>query len=393
MPLKKCGAISPAAAVVMSAGSVFNNMLGNMQQREAQDYAIGAQSFENQLNRDWQTIEAEKARQYNTSERLSAQNWNKYMTDFQNAYSAPSAQASRLRAAGLNPVIAMGSTGTTSVSAGSAPSSPQSSPVPSPVGGLSALGVQPVDLQIPQLVNSIASMISSTATAKKANVETSYLESGIPDMLRSLKTDADIRDVAKQMQGIDLELKKMTFKPAVKKAISEAEKVTWDAMISKLTTGKVKDEQAVLRSQKSLNDALATLNSNQGKLFALDVVNYYRKLNSVLGLQSAQASQARASASESTANAALLASEKTLKDIAYNWENKSFDVRLESELSNLKSKKAISDSQYEDAMLQLERINKIKSSYDGSERLKKVDAALEHLFRLIGLNVSASVHN
>lgn len=357
------------------------------------NYQVHAQEEQNALNRDWQTAEAEKARQFNTSERLASQDWQRQMMDVQNAYSAPTAQASRLRAAGINPQVAFSGQGATSVSASSGSSQPASSPVPSPVGGLSPYGSQPVDLQIPNLINGVASMIQSTAAAKKANVETGYLESAIPDMLRGLKTDADLKQIAADMNRIDLAFKRFSLPANVQKAYNEASKSYWDALISKITTGKVENEIEVLKSQRDLNKALETLDTNQGKILALDIANYGRKLNSVLELQGAQANAANASAEESRANAAVLKEEKRIRSVLASIKEDTQVAEADALFRDLASKGAISDKQKADADAELRRLEKVIKSYDKSESKVVVDAAIENLMRILGLSTSVSVHN
>lgn len=356
-------------------------------------YQVHAQEEQNALNRAWQTEEAEKARQFNTSERVAAQDWQRQMMDVQNAYNAPTAQASRLRAAGINPQVAFSGQGASSVSASAGSSQPATSPVPSPVGGLSPFGVQPVDLQIPNLINGVASMIQSTAAAKKANVETGYLESAIPDMLRGLKTDADLKEIAASMNRIDAEFKRFTLPANVQKAYNDASKSYWDALISKITTGKIENEIEVLKSQRDLNKALETLDTNQGKILALDIANYGRKLNSILELQGAQTNAANASAEESRANAAVLKEEKRIRAVMASIKEDTQVAEADALFRDLASKGAISDKQKADADAELRRLEKVIKAYDKSDRMVRVDASIENLMRILGLSTSVSVHN
>lgn len=375
------------SGIAQGVGGVLSSLVGIRQT----NYQVHAQEEQNALNRDWQTAEAEKARNFNRSERLASQDFARQMLNYQNAYDAPSAQASRLRSAGINPQIAMSGGSVQNVSASPTLSQPASSPVPSPVGGLSPVSAQPLDLQIPQLVNSVASMIGSTAQAKKANVETGYLESAIPDMLRNLKLDADLKDVAVQMQTLDKQLKEMTLPSSVRKAYNEASKSYWDALVSKLTTGKIENERDVLESQRKLNEAMASLQTTQGKIFALDLANYGRRLNSLLGLQAAQTSQAYASAAESNANAAVLGEERRIRAVAADVRESGKSAELQSVLDELNAKHAISQQQYQSAVNELKRLKEIGKAYNREKDITKVDAILENFFRIIGLHTSVSV--
>lgn len=375
------------STITQGASSLLSNLVGIRQT----NYQVHAQEEQNALNRDWQTSEAEKARNFNRSERIASQDFARDMINFQNAYDSPSSQVLRLRSAGINPQVALSGGSVQNVSSTPVLSHPATSPVPSPVGGLSPVSFQPLDLQIPQLVNSVASMIGSTAQAKKANVETGYLESAIPDMLRNLKLDADLKDVAVQMQQLDKMIKESTMPSVVRKAYNDASKAYWDAIVSKLTTGKIENESDVLVSQLKLNDALSTLHTTQGKIAALDFANYGRKLNSLLGLQSAQTSQAYASAAESSANAAVLSEEKRIRAVAADVRENGKSAELQSVLDELNAKHAISQQQYQSAVNELKRLKTIGVAYSREKDIQKVDAILENFFRIIGLHTSVSV--
>ena len=147
-----------AGGLVSSFSSMLSGTCSAQQSGANVAMQLGAQKVENAINRDWSTAEAEKARQYNTSEREAAQQYGIDVMNKQNEYNSPAAQAERLRAAGVNPVLAM--TGNVqNVSANSQPSTPQSSPMPSGVSGLSPVSVQPANLQIGQLMNGVGSMM------------------------------------------------------------------------------------------------------------------------------------------------------------------------------------------------------------------------------------------
>lgn len=77
----------------------FGNVLGT-------GMSIEATRQQNELNREWSTEEAMKARAHATSERIAAQNFNKEMWNLQNEYNDPSAQMERMKNAGINPAAA-----------------------------------------------------------------------------------------------------------------------------------------------------------------------------------------------------------------------------------------------------------------------------------------------
>ena len=200
------GAVVPAIV----ANGVMQGVSSYTQYKTSKDIAdsqLSAQSEENQKNRDWQTEQAELARQYNTSEREATQAWSEKMIQEQNEYNSPVQQAQRLRAAGINPSIAMGYNGVTSVSASPQSSSPGSSPMPSAVSGISPVSQQPLDLQIPQLMNGVGSFFKNMAEAKKTGVDTDILTKTAQSIIASAAADAQYKQTAADFLSIDKDIK------------------------------------------------------------------------------------------------------------------------------------------------------------------------------------------
>ena len=127
-PEFKCGAAAEVGS--MLGGNLINTVFGYYQNERNRERNIDAQNEASQTNRDWQTVEAEKARQFSADQQQKAMDYN-----------SPVYQANELKKAGINPVLAMsGGSGVASVSGGS------SSPSASPVSGLSPVQGQPVGL-------------------------------------------------------------------------------------------------------------------------------------------------------------------------------------------------------------------------------------------------------
>lgn len=99
----------------LGLGSSGLDALGSVLGISSQNHAMRKQ-FE--YNKQLQQM----AQQYNTSERLATQDFNRQMMDYQNAYNDPTAQRQRLENAGFNPYMSNVSAGTSA----SASSSPQS---------------------------------------------------------------------------------------------------------------------------------------------------------------------------------------------------------------------------------------------------------------------------
>lgn len=89
----------------LGLGSLGLDAIGSVLGISSQNHAMRKQ-FE--YNKQLQ----EMAQQYNTSERIASQNFNKQMLDYTNAYNAPSAQRQRLESAGFNPYMSNVGSGT-----------------------------------------------------------------------------------------------------------------------------------------------------------------------------------------------------------------------------------------------------------------------------------------
>lgn len=162
-PCKKCGSDPVTAASIMGGTSIFGSVLdatvGYNQQSHMQNKVFDAQREENQLNRDWQTNEAEKARQFAAGQ---LQQQNQFQRELQSGQfshdsqmqlqqarlNSPLYQRQQLERAGINPQVYFGnqssfggssapSTGTPSVSSlGSTPSVGSSSSGLNPIANL-----------------------------------------------------------------------------------------------------------------------------------------------------------------------------------------------------------------------------------------------------------------
>lgn len=95
-------------ALISAGGSLLGNLFGNSAQKQANKLTYKMFQEGNQFNRE---------------ERIAAQNWQKQMLDYQNAYNTPLEQRKRMQEAGYNPYLSQISP---NLSAG-ASSSPQAS--------------------------------------------------------------------------------------------------------------------------------------------------------------------------------------------------------------------------------------------------------------------------
>lgn len=129
---------------------------------------------------------------YNTSEREASQDWqnqqrvaqNQFSEDMYNKYSSPQALVAQYQAAGLNPRLAVegGQVGSVQASSGSSGSAPKGAMLSMPY------------MQSPDFTQgfvNMANVLKSIAEAKKAGVQTDYLEETAKDNARLVKVQAD----------------------------------------------------------------------------------------------------------------------------------------------------------------------------------------------------------
>lgn len=184
---RKCG----PAVVPLAALSAVGGIAGAASTSANISSQLGAQKSENEKNRKWQSQEAVNSREFQTNERLAQQDWAKTMLDYTNQYNTPSAQMSRLNAAGINPAVYFGN-GVASALGGSAPSSPSapSTPMPTSVSGLSPVGgFQSIAEQFQ--LSSAGKLLESLANAKRATSEGTAIDKTLDAHIDKLIADTD----------------------------------------------------------------------------------------------------------------------------------------------------------------------------------------------------------
>ena len=358
-PTIKCGEALAAVTSVLSG--TYNAKQSQMNVHSQ----LNAQSSENAINRDWQTEQAEIARQYNTAERIAAQSWSEQMLDKQNQYSSPAEQVKRYQQAGINPAVAM-SSGMQSVSVSPSSGSPQSSPIPSGVSGLSPVGFQPSSLNIGQLMNGVGSMFRDLAQAKQLGVNTDIISQSAEYLIKNNMLTAEHKQLAVDMLRIDKVIKDETKDASISRAWDESKKAMYDALISSDEQSRQQLYSRVLESQKNLNDALANYHGKNAELLCLDIFNYNAKLNAYLNLSKAQTKEAASSASLKDEQARFAKFDNDLRS------KYSADV-ANSYIKELTSKGLISSADGKEALRKLS----ILEHLSGDSYIRKLDEALE----------------
>lgn len=341
-PQKKCGA-DPVSAGLFAGGSLLGNVLdvtvGYDQQKDMARYNLDRQAQENQLNRDWQTTEAEKARQFISSQVLQQNAFQKVLQQQQHLnnldamqrqawYNSPAYQKSELTRAGINPQVYFGQQSSfsgSSAQSGGAPSapSPGSSPTVGSAPGLSPIGFQPTKLAIGSLLKEIAE-----ASGTFGENERAWQKLGAE--IRNLTVDSDLKDLMRVGQAIMNSENYLSLPYRVKMAAKNLEKVVSEIELNdenKITLESVrKVNEAVAR----FNDVKSSLTNKEIEKMGLEMPYYVSILKAQINKMGAEASEARAVARNQISQAELNDLERTIKKNAQGDIEDEFFYRVDN---------------------------------------------------------------
>ncbi len=387
IPKRKCGAEVVGGALA-GGGALLSGLIGSSSSSSNVSSQLGAQSAENAKNRAWQTQEAEKARAFQQGVLNQQNQFSQQMQDRQAYYQSPVYQSEQLRQAGINPAVYFGQQASFGgSSAPSVPSAPSPATVGS-VGGLNPVGFQPFGTSIGSILSGIGNVIQSSATAKRLGIESDWLPEKLKKEVRLLDKQATLQQVLAVGQDIHNESARSTLPYALKQAEADLYKTLADAdlMVSKTQTEDSirKVNYAIEEVQKSIKD----LNAKEVEKLGLEMPYY-------VNLLKAKIDDLRSSASEHDASAGLKVSEKDAQDLSNKVRSYGLNDEMDATVSKWIAESTLSSAKRQEAYNQLQILRTIGSQYDSSDGKRKVDAALQSLFDLLGLHVSLSnsVHN
>lgn len=172
-----------AAAGIVSAGaSLIGSIINTSSQKDTQNKQLDLareqmdfNAIEAQKQRKWQTEEAIAARGFDRGERLEQQKWQEYMIDKQNEYNSPSAQLQRLMDAGFSPATFDGnvsdSASPTGVPSGSSVGVPNGASASAPSAPSLTAPRWDYDLAALRLMNAQADAAEQKAGLDKTNAQ------------------------------------------------------------------------------------------------------------------------------------------------------------------------------------------------------------------------------
>lgn len=284
-PQKKCGAGAVTAGSLLGSagigagGSIINSVLQGSLSSHNVNKQLDAQREENALNRDWQTAEAEKARNW-SAQQLSDQNqmtqenmgiqqgYNLQSMAQQAKYNSPVYMRQQLEKAGINPEVYFGNhssfagSSATAGGASSAPGVPGAS-TPGSVSGLSPVSYQPPDLQIPQLMSSFGSMMQNLASAKKQGVETDIIAKTAVDTVLKAVAERKLAEVNTGLAEMHKTIQESSLPFEVKMAEKRFEKIVSEIDLLKQEKLSTEQEVELKKATQALNESLTKLNDKQ----------------------------------------------------------------------------------------------------------------------------------
>lgn len=301
------------AALIAGGASLGSTLLG-----------IGGSAASNQLTRDNMRLQASlnKELQQQSAE-LSQKNWLEQF-NLQNKYNLPSAQVSRLMAAGINPFV--------DGSAAAPVAGNQQGPSPSTVG---VAGVQSHAAPAMNLAGSIRDLIAAAKEAKGIP----YLDKLIESQIKSLVSKANSDEANAVLTSISAEIKREFGMKTASKTLE-----LMDKRLGEIQSIIDRNDMEGLKAWKEglLADARAALTAKEYQAFET-------KLSKLFALYDSQIESNKASAQESRASAGLLG-ERTNGQIIENGINalvydKKADI-LDAELKKLKAEGKLTEEQY-----------------------------------------------
>lgn len=400
-PKKKCGAEIGAAALTGGLG-FLGSIYSNSKQSDNIDYQLAAQQKENQLNRDWQTQEAEKARQF-TAQQVVQQN--QFQSDLQAQqqkynlesmkqqayYNSPVYQRQQLQAANINPQVYFGqqsSFGGSSAQSGGTPSapSPASGANVGSVGGLSPVSYQPIGTSIASILGALGSSLRDVAQAKKLGIEADWLPKQIRAQVRNLDKDTNLKSLLYVGQHIHNQIENAKIPYAVKMAEADLYKSLATIDLTSEQTLTEKTKQAVNQSLDRLQNALEKLNSREAEKLGLEMPYY-------VSLIKAKINESSAAAEEHKASAGLKVSETEAQDMANQVRQYGLDEEKVSTLFKWITEYDLDNAKRSKAIQEWVRIQTMLNAERNSDNLRKINSSLQNLFDLLGLHVSIGAHN
>ena len=367
-PRFKCGSI------VSTAMSNDTNERLNKQQLDWAKKQWQEQKDENQLNREYNLWEAQKAREFTTSEREASQNWQAEQFRYQTQNAIPLAMQGA-REAGFNPNVVMSNQSVAGGSSVSAPSGPSGSPA-SYSGGLSPIPFH--GQSVAGDFSLLAQGIKSIAEARKSGFDTRKIEQEISN----LQVDESMKKTLTDGYKLKNDLDRINLKYADRRALGEIEKIWTDVAVGNSQYDLNTAEEKLKPLFGQVQEALSKKHTQEADFLSVQLKMYEKDVMSQIRLRHAQAEEASQAAETAKqlrpyqTEAASIANSIARVDKRIKLVTEG-DV-IEQMRSRLSADKSIADEQKTAALAELEKLQKILAMYKAHPAKAKFDATLQN---------------
>lgn len=364
-PLYKCGADSIIGGSILGASGIF----GSLMQSDINDRNLAYGAWQSEEQRNWATNERLAAQMFNRNERLQTQQWN-----------TPTHMAQMYRAAGLNPSV-------NSSSMASASSSPVSS---TPVGASSAAPGNSVVPNVPQLIASGADLVQALAKNTETQANLPLVNQQVQYLLQ--KTYGE--EKANELKDLSVAFEKASMPSKVKQEFEKLSSLIIQNGVA-IKQGKVFDADVALKeSQERLNDMLKNLHGEElvkAQFFNNRLQDIY---DADMALKGSQTREANAKAVESGASARSLNASAEAQELLNNVSRATNLFDIDNAIYNSDTIALLQQSNNKEELFQqLARNIKNSSGYKNSQNRIRVDASLENLRKILGINVNVGISN
>ncbi len=388
--------------VVAGVGSVVNGIMGAFSQSAANSSNAALtrkqmewQAHQNELDRQWNSFEAEISRANQRKMQQSQFEHEQDMWNRNNQYNSPAAQMARYQMAGINPFVAMSGNQPAIASSSevpSVPSAPQASGMAGR-GAASPIPMQPVNPVngILQGVSTFANVLDTLASAKKKGVETTQLENTMTDMMRKLAADADSSEYIAIINQANASVAKDKAQKEMQE-LTEKIKLLREQVFNANEEGNLITQKA-LRETEERYLAIAKKNLALGEynLVQKNIEAFDKRLEVELKEAHSRIANNYASANEHNAGASLKIAQKKTEDLTRDDKAAilSYDRTLKSIIHEYKidpktgkfttdNKKGLSIALYS-ALNEAYRLGYITEEEAGSTAFQGLDQALKVL--------------
>lgn len=365
--------------------SVFG-LFSQESQSGLQNMSIQAQKNMMKENNAFQSSENEKARNFTKQmyeqQLQDTQSWNDYSSIVQRAMKA-----------GISPSAIFGS-GAPQHLGGIMPPSVAHSAVPS---GSYGDVINPPNRSA-EAFSSIASALASLSQAAKTGVETGRLGSLMSAQMKNYLSQSNLNDVRSSSEQFELSLRKIygskLYDSELGKNYSQMVNAYHQAMLF-AEQGKTEDSKRQLNlAERLYKDSLRQSTVAQAEKLRLETSWYPAYMRSYIGNLNASSEESRASAAYHYSSARFADAQAFEKELSNEISKATQPYDIDNAIYNADVIQFMQQSSQKQELFQnLARQIRLSKAYKDHKNKVALDAAIENVRKILGIDVGASVHN